>query len=294
MRAEPQDFQSATPTGFAEQTAHSQEGVDQSQIHVCAGDRIDAANPISPAWDGRPAPEFRVVGDPGRIVTRPFGRLSFGGLSFGGLGEIPSKVRALVTVRSSSIAGALVVAFGLGWGCSSIFSSNPDATLITLDRKVDLSLGRTDSEAEVRRHHRIANAAVPPIPASAEPNKPKPSALAPGTRSISSAPVQVHAEPQSVPSPSMPERTSPSRAVSVSADSTSQLPLSPVPETKPTTIAGWTVREVYGEKAVLVGPDHVWTVRTGDTVPGVGRIDTIVRWGGRWIVATTAGLISTE
>jgi hypothetical protein len=43
-----------------------------------------------------------------------------------------------------------------------------------------------------------------------------------------------------------------------------------------------------------VGPDHVWTVRTGDAVPGVGRIDSIVRWGGRWIVATTVGLISTE
>jgi hypothetical protein len=26
----------------------------------------------------------------------------------------------------------------------------------------------------------------------------------------------------------------------------------------------------------------------------VGQIDTIVRWGNRWIVATTAGLISTE
>jgi hypothetical protein len=294
MRAEPQDFQSATPTGFAEQTAHPQEGVDRSQIHVCASDRIDAAHPISSGWDGRPAPEFRVVGDPGRIVARSLGRLSFGRVSFGRMGEIPNKVRASVTVRSSSVAAALVVAFGLGWGCSSIFNSNPDATLITLDRKVDLSLERTDSEAEVRRHHGIANAAVSPSPAPAEPNKPKPSTLAPGTRVISSAPVQVHAEPQSVPSPSMQERTSPSRALSASGDSTSQLPLSPVPETKPTTIAGWTVREVYGDKAVLVGPDHVWTVRTGDTVPGVGRIDTIVRWGGRWIVATTAGLISTE
>ncbi|WP_024506950.1 hypothetical protein [Bradyrhizobium sp. ARR65] len=68
----------------------------------------------------------------------------------------------------------------------------------------------------------------------------------------------------------------------------------PFPESKPTTIAGWSVREVHGENAVLAGPDRVWTVRTGDIVPGVGRIDTIVRWGNRWIVATTAGLISTE
>jgi hypothetical protein len=28
-------------------------------------------------------------------------------------------------------------------------------------------------------------------------------------------------------------------------------------------------------------------------VPGVGKVDSIVRWGNRWIVATTRGLIST-
>jgi hypothetical protein len=31
----------------------------------------------------------------------------------------------------------------------------------------------------------------------------------------------------------------------------------------------------------------------GDTVPGIGRIDSIVRWGNRWIVATDSGLIAT-
>ena len=53
----------------------------------------------------------------------------------------------------------------------------------------------------------------------------------------------------------------------------------PVPETRPATMDGWTVRDVYGEAAVLVGPDGVWTVRPGDYVPGVGRIDLITRWG---------------
>jgi len=33
--------------------------------------------------------------------------------------------------------------------------------------------------------------------------------------------------------------------------------------------------------------------KRGDTVPGVGRIDSIVRWGNRWIVATASGLIAT-
>ena len=66
-----------------------------------------------------------------------------------------------------------------------------------------------------------------------------------------------------------------------------------VPETRPTTIEGWTIREVIGNTVVLQGPGGVWRVTQGDTVPGVGRVDSIVRWGSRWIVATTRGLIST-
>jgi hypothetical protein len=68
----------------------------------------------------------------------------------------------------------------------------------------------------------------------------------------------------------------------------------PVPETRPTTIEGWTIREVSGGTAVLEGPNGVWTAMRGDTVPGVGKIDSIVRWGSRWIVATSRGLISTR
>jgi hypothetical protein len=68
----------------------------------------------------------------------------------------------------------------------------------------------------------------------------------------------------------------------------------PVPETRPTTIEGWTIREVSGGTAVLEGPNGVWKATRGDTVPGVGKIDSIVRWGDRWIVATSRGLISTR
>jgi hypothetical protein len=66
-----------------------------------------------------------------------------------------------------------------------------------------------------------------------------------------------------------------------------------LPETRPTTIEGWTVREVVGGTVVLEGPDGVWRAARGETVPGVGRVDSIVRWGNRWIVATSRGLIST-
>jgi hypothetical protein len=68
----------------------------------------------------------------------------------------------------------------------------------------------------------------------------------------------------------------------------------PVPETRPTTIEGWTLLEVKGGTAVLEGPNGVWKAMRGDTVPGVGKIDSIGRWGNRWVVATSKGLISTR
>ena len=282
MRAEPRDFQCASPTGLAEQTAHSEAGVDQPQIHVFAGDHINAANSIMSGWDDRSTPNFAHVGDAGRIAIRSIARFRV----------ILSEFRVLVTVRSSSVGVALVIAFGLGWACASIFNSNPGASLAPLNQKADGSLGRLDSEKQdVRRSHSIASAAAAPNPARTESSKPKLFASAASARLSSSGVAQMHTEPQSMVLHSMQERTSPLGALT---DLSLPLRPSPVPDTKPTTIAGWTVREVYGEKAVLVGPDHVWTVRTGDTVPGVGQIDTIVRWGNRWIVATTAGLISTE
>jgi hypothetical protein len=67
-----------------------------------------------------------------------------------------------------------------------------------------------------------------------------------------------------------------------------------VPDTKPTTIEGWIIREVDGGTAVLEGPNGVWKVTRGDTIPSIGKIDSIVRWGNRWIVATSKGLISTR
>jgi hypothetical protein len=65
------------------------------------------------------------------------------------------------------------------------------------------------------------------------------------------------------------------------------------PETKPTTIKGWTLREVSNGTAVLEGPNGIWRATPGQTVPGVGKVNSIVRWGNRFIVATSKGLIST-
>jgi len=69
--------------------------------------------------------------------------------------------------------------------------------------------------------------------------------------------------------------------------------LTPTPETRPTTIKGWTLREVSNGTAVLEGPNGTWRATPGQTVPGAGTVNSIVRWGNRFIVATSKGLIST-
>jgi hypothetical protein len=68
--------------------------------------------------------------------------------------------------------------------------------------------------------------------------------------------------------------------------------LAPAPETRPTTIPGWTVVDVRDGTAVLEGPDGIRMAARGDMIPGVGRVESIVRWGNRWIVATANGLIA--
>ncbi len=69
--------------------------------------------------------------------------------------------------------------------------------------------------------------------------------------------------------------------------------IEPVPETRPKTIEGWTLREVVNDTAVVQGPNGTWRAARGDTVPGLGRIYSIFRWGDRLMVATSRGLIST-
>ena len=69
--------------------------------------------------------------------------------------------------------------------------------------------------------------------------------------------------------------------------------LVPMPDTKPTTIEGWALRDVTNGVATLEGPNGIWRVARGDTVPGLGRVDSIFQWGNRLMVATSSGLIST-
>lgn len=98
------------------------------------------------------------------------------------------------------------------------------------------------------------------------------------------------------PAPSEPKHSKHAQRQTTStraSDLQAQVKLTPAPETRPTTIEGWTLREVINGTAVLEGPNGAWQAKRGDTVPGIGRIDSIFKWGNRFMVATSSGLIST-
>jgi hypothetical protein len=156
------------------------------------------------------------------------------------------------------VGSALVVGLGLGWACGATSTAfNSIAQTEAPSRRLPEIKSSTKSDA-ARRMASTSGLQTPP-------------AVAPPA-----------AAPTSTPS-----------ATQANTPLTAREPMVPVAETRPTTIEGWTVLEVRGGTAVLEGPDGVRTVVRGDTLPGVGRIDSIVRWGNRWIVATASGLIAT-
>jgi hypothetical protein len=84
--------------------------------------------------------------------------------------------------------------------------------------------------------------------------------------------------------------------VQASAPSPATSPSEKPPQAPAATkkIPEWVVREVVNGQAILQGPRGLIGVSTGDLVPGVGRVQSIVRQGGRWIVATNKGVISAR
>jgi hypothetical protein len=63
------------------------------------------------------------------------------------------------------------------------------------------------------------------------------------------------------------------------------------PPTIGSVVEGWVLRNVYGGSALIEGRPGLIQVMPGDSLPGVGRVETITREDGRWVVVTERGLI---
>ena len=165
------------------------------------------------------------------------------------------------------VAAAVVASFGLGWAGGlnwPQFASELGLVEVAQKEAPSPRISETRSSGRIEGTRRTASASdAPAIVGSI----PKPSALLPGA-----------ARPA----------TSPAAAIAM------RQPLVAVPETRPATIPGWTVVDVRDGTAVLEGPDGIRMAARGDTIPGLGRVESIVRWGNRWVIATAGGLIATQ
>jgi hypothetical protein len=167
-------------------------------------------------------------------------------------------------------ASSLIIGFGLGWASSSSWYDSPVVVASNPSAQKDNSIRRTEMKPANRAESARKQTALGGTNTS-----PKPASLSTGA--VPRATTEALPPDSSLPTGSIAPRE----------------PLVPTPETRPTTIAGWIVRDVRGGTVVLEGPDGSSTAVVGDTVPGIGRIDSIVRWGNRWIVAADKGLIAT-
>jgi hypothetical protein len=60
---------------------------------------------------------------------------------------------------------------------------------------------------------------------------------------------------------------------------------------KPPIVQGWVLRRVYDGAALIEGRDGIIEVEPGIVAPGLGRIESIKRHDGRWVVVTSRGLV---
>jgi hypothetical protein len=60
-------------------------------------------------------------------------------------------------------------------------------------------------------------------------------------------------------------------------------------------IGGWTVQDVRGGRALVMGPyGGVYVVGPGGNLPVLGRVETVRRQDGQWVVVTARGVITSE
>jgi hypothetical protein len=206
------------------------------------------------------------------------------------------------TFYAALILGLLATTCGVGWfvlyesalpfGLTSAsgLTGNRDPKVISSGIEQSSNSPATQTpDTQKSDRIQIHDTIIREIPLNASTEAPQnPGVSAASTKSVSTAPLsQLASKDLTV----APRRTASTRATV--KELRTPMKLSPTPETRPKTIEGWTLREVVNGTAVIEGPNGVWKVTPGQTVPGIGRVDSIVRWGNRLVVATSRGLIST-
>jgi hypothetical protein len=172
------------------------------------------------------------------------------------------------------VTAAVVASFGLGWAGGlnwPQFATELGLVAVAQKETPAPRIAEARSSGRIEGARKMASASDSPAIVG---SIPKPSVLLPGgARPSAGLASQANAGP--------------SAAIAM------RQPLVAAPETRPATIPGWTVVDVRDGTAVLEGPEGIRMAARGDTIPGVGRVESFVRWGSRWVIATAGGLIAT-
>ena len=81
--------------------------------------------------------------------------------------------------------------------------------------------------------------------------------------------------------------------VTKDATGTVQAPGQPTAQ-RPGAMAGWSVRDAYGNSAIIQSRAGTIEVKPGSNIPGLGRVHSVrQQQDGRWIVVTSRGIISS-
>jgi hypothetical protein len=99
---------------------------------------------------------------------------------------------------------------------------------------------------------------------------------------------------QRIPTPARPSAQAPGRAPGDVTGAVRPQALATPSAPRPRIIEGWALRRVSRGTAIIQGHEGAIEVAAGDVVPGIGRIDSIRRLDGRWVVLTHGGMITTQ
>lgn len=65
----------------------------------------------------------------------------------------------------------------------------------------------------------------------------------------------------------------------------------PKQQDKPSIVSGWVIREIFDGAAMVESRHGLYEAVPGANLPGLGRVETIRRQNGRWVVVTPKGII---
>jgi hypothetical protein len=84
-------------------------------------------------------------------------------------------------------------------------------------------------------------------------------------------------------------------AVVAAAPAAAPPPPAAVPAPTPPPVPGWSVREVYRGVALIQSPRFgLIEVEAGDVIPGIGKVESIRKQDGHWVVTTSRGIIASR